>query len=123
MTLSAKDFADKVTVADGAWGTELDKLARRATVIPQSVRLAQDKPERFTDYVLSVEMTIQLRDSMKSISRFLKTIDEGELAFSWKTCTIRPDNPKDPKQAVLNGKIQALILSSEASELLSSGGM
>ena len=102
--------------------TELDKLARSAEVTPQSVRLTRDKPERFTDYVETVEITVQFRATMKDISRYLKTLEESDRAFYWKSCTIRPDNPRDPKQAVLNGKIQALLLSSEAAALVAGRG-
>lgn len=102
---------------------ELKRLTREAGVTLQSERLSRDKPEKFTDYVESVEITVQLTDSMKSISRFLKALEESDRAFFWKACTIRPDNPRDPKQAVLNGKIQALLLSPEATALVEGGGL
>ena len=102
---------------------ELRKLTRDAQVTPQSVRLSRDKPEKYTEYVQSVEITVQITDTMKNISRFLKTLEESDRAFFWKTCTIRPDNANDPKKAVFNGRIQALLLSPEATALVEGGGL
>ena len=102
---------------------ELTNLGRAEGVSPQDVDLKRDKPEPFTDYVESVEISVQFRDTMKNVSRYLRMLEESDRAFYWKNCTIRPDNPREPKQVVLNGRIQALLLSPEAAALVEGGGL
>ncbi len=104
--------------------TEFDKLARRAQVTLQSVRLLREKPEKFSEYVLSVELAVQVRTSMREISRLLAELERNRGAFYWRTCSIRPDNPRAPKQVYLTGRLQALVLNPQADQLLygSTGG-
>lgn len=98
--------------------TEFDKIARRAQVTLQSVRLLREKPEKFSEYVLSVELAVQVRTSMREISRLLAELEKARGAFYWKTCSIRPDNPRAPKQVYLSGRLQALVLNPQADQVL-----
>ena len=60
---------DQASAADVR--TELDRIARRAQVTIQNTRLVGDKPEEYTDYVLSVEVSVQIKAPMREISRLL----------------------------------------------------
>ncbi len=98
--------------------TEFGKLTRRAQVSPQSVRLLRERPDKFSDYVLSVELAILLRTSMREISRLLAELEKARGGFYWRTCSIRPDNPRAPRQVYLSGRLQTLFLSPDAERLL-----
>jgi hypothetical protein len=55
---------------------------------------------------------------MRDISRLLAEVEEAQISFAWQSCTIRPDNIRDPREVRLNGRIEALMLSPEAAESL-----
>jgi len=98
--------------------TEFDKIARRAQVTIQSVRLLREKPEKFSEFVLSIELAVQLRTSMREISRLLAELEKARGAFYWRTCSIRPDNARAPKQVYLSGRLQALVLNAQVDQTL-----
>jgi len=109
-------FAGRTSAADVK--TEFDKLLRKSQVTPLSVRLLRQTPEKYSEFVLSVELAVQIRASMREISRLLAQLEKDRGAFFWKSCSIRPDNPRDPHQVVLSGRLQALFLSPAAQKVL-----
>jgi len=92
--------------------SELEKVARRAHVTLQNV--GAPRTTKTTDNITSVELTLRLTGSMRDIGLFLSELDKNEPAFFWATCTLRPDNPREPRGVTLDGRIQALILSADA---------
>jgi Tfp pilus assembly protein PilO len=108
-------------VAEQEVREELDRLARRAKVSLPRIQNPRKKSLQGYDYIDEVELTISWTATMKEITRFLYEIEKSERVFQWTECSIRPMNPRAPKEVRLTGKLRALILNTEAQTILAGG--
>ncbi len=99
--------------------TEFTKLARLAQVTVQ--RPGDPRKTKVLDmtHVSQIEFSVRATASMREISRLLAEVEQSQHKFYWGVCQIRPDNRRTPQQAVMTGRIRALVLSPEASKFIS----
>jgi hypothetical protein len=97
---------------------QLDRLARRAKVSLPRIQNPRRSSLQGYDYIDEVELTISWTATMKEITRFLYEIEKSDKVFQWTDCSIRPVNPRAPKEVRLTGKLRALVLNTEAQTIL-----
>lgn len=95
---------------------ELEKVARIAKVTIQNV--GAPRTTKIADNLSGVELTLRIIAPMRDISRFLLEVEKNQPPFFWATCTLRPDNPREPRAVTLDGQIRAYVLSPEAIKFL-----
>lgn len=96
--------------------TELESVARRAKVVIQNIGAPRNN--KLSDNISSVELSLRLGGSMRDMSRFLAELEKNDPPFFWASCNLRPDNLREPKALTLDGRVQLLILSPDASKFL-----
>lgn len=96
--------------------SELEQLARQARVTIQTISGLRES--KLTENVRSVELTIRMNAPMREVSMLLKELRKARHPLHWASCSIRPDNPREPKGVVLTGKIRAFVLTAEATEFI-----
>lgn len=96
--------------------SEFEKLARSARVPLQGTRGVSSKG--LTDNVDSVEFTVRIRGPMREVSRLFEEMERAWPPFAWESCTITPDNPRNPSGVYVNGKIRVYMLKERAIRLL-----
>ncbi|MFA5204840.1 MAG: hypothetical protein WC708_10615 [Lentisphaeria bacterium] len=94
----------------------LDQAARRAGVTLQNA--GTPRTARISDNLSSTDLSLRVTGGMHSLAKFLAELERSQPAFTWASCTLRPDNPRDPQGIILDGRLQALQLSPEAAEFL-----
>jgi len=99
-----------------AMQSEIDRLGRRARVTIQTLGAPQTND--FTENIRSVEMSLRLNLTMREIARLMAEFENADHRVFWTQCSIRPNNPRDPTGVVFSGRIQALLLSESANQLL-----
>jgi cell division protein FtsL len=98
--------------------TELEKVARGRVTLQT---IGASRLNKLSDNVSSVELPVRIAGSMREIGRFLAELEKNEPAFFWSACTIKPDNPREPRGVMLDGRVQVLVLSADASKFLAAG--
>jgi Tfp pilus assembly protein PilO len=97
---------------------QLERLAREAKVsLPRITTMKRSSVQGY-DYIDEVELSITWTATMKEITRLLYQIDTSKRVFRWTNCSIRPVNPRDPKEVKLMGRLRALVLNTEAQTML-----
>jgi len=108
-----------VRAASSEVQSEYEKLGRRARVTIGTI--GNPREEKVSDQVRSVEFAVRITGAMRDVSRLLVEMENAHPPFYWTGCMIRPDNARDPKGISLTGKIQALVLTDEATEIIEGG--
>ena len=98
--------------------TELEKVARGRVTLQT---IGASRLNKLSDNVSSVELPVRIAGSMRDIGRFLAELEKNEPSFFWSACTIKPDNPREPRGVLLDGRVQVLVLSADASKFLAAG--
>lgn len=94
----------------------IDILAREANVTLQ--RIGSSNLSDYSDNIRSVEITVRIRATMQEISRFFEALDQAEHRFFWKMVTMRPNSLREPTEVSFNARLQALIPSDSAQQIL-----
>ena len=95
---------------------EFRALARRAHVLIRT--LGSPRVSDYSDNIQQIQLTVRIRGDMEDVGNLLAEVDRASPPFFWQQCSIRPDNPRDPKGVILSGQIAALMLKSESTRLL-----
>lgn len=90
----------------------LERVARQAQVTIST--MGRPRTDEISDTIRSIEISLNMRGTMREIGRFLVEMEKYPNHFDWTTCTIRPSNPKDPSSVLLTGRVAAYYLSSVA---------
>lgn len=90
----------------------LEQAARRSGVTLQNVGAA--RTGRISDNLSSVDLSLRVAGSMRDVAKFLAELERSQPAFTWASCTVRPDNPREPQGVTVDGRLQAILLSPEA---------
>ena len=96
---------------------EFDALVRRGQITNCRVQNPQTSPMPGYAHLQQVEFTVQFSGTMKVVTRLLSEMERKERVFVWSYCSITT-NRTMPTEVRLNGKVRAIILSSEAQAML-----
>jgi hypothetical protein len=94
----------------------LEQVARQARITLQNV--GAPRTLKLSEHVTAVELSLRLSGSMQEASRFLYELERYQPVFQWTALSLRPDNPRQVRGVVLDGRIRALILAPEAAAVL-----
>lgn len=94
----------------------LEGVARRAHITLQNVGAPQTL--KLSENVSSVQLSLRLAGSMQEVARFLHELEQNQPAFLWASCSLRPDNPREVRGVVLDGRVRALVITPAAAALL-----
>jgi hypothetical protein len=96
--------------------SEFEKMCRRARVTVQSI--GTPRVNKVSEHVRSVTISVRMRASMREVSRLMDEIEQANPNFYWSSCNIRPDSSNNPQGVVLTGKMEAYVLSAEATRII-----
>ena len=107
----AKENNPKVTVQ-----SSFQKMAREAHVTIDNMGGVQISD--VSDYIRKVQFSIRLQTSMQEFSRLLAQLQESSYPLFWDRCRIRPDDPRDPKEVRISGRLKTYVLTPAATEFI-----
>jgi len=98
---------------------DFNKLLRRAQLPSnQKVDVSWNKLPG-ANYIQEVQIKLELRGvTMREVTRLLQEIKKAGNKLTWTQCQISPENPRNPQNVNLTGKLRALVISEEASQYL-----
>ncbi|MFA4943208.1 MAG: hypothetical protein WC789_00730 [Lentisphaeria bacterium] len=107
--------------AETALGKIVEEAARQA-----GIRLTTLGEVRATSQggegVGVLELTVGATEPMEGIARFLAELAKAKPQFHWQRCTLRPDNPRAPRNIVLAGTLRVVTLTDPAVAELAAAG-
>ena len=99
---------------------ELEKAARNAHITIRT--MGTPRVREASEHLRGVEITINVKGTMREIGRFLAEVEAARPRFSWVSCNIRTAGPREVDSVLLSGRIEALFLTPESERLLFGGG-
>lgn len=85
-------------------------------------RLGAPSVNELGDYLHTVDITLSGKVNIKAFADLVRAVENHRPMLTWQSCSVRVDNPREPRDIMVNAQIRAYVLNQEVVEHLSTGG-
>lgn len=81
-------------------------------------RMGAPKVMELSDHINTVQVQISATTTVSKLARFLREVENHEPRLIVQYCSVRPDKARDPSGVLVSARINAHVISEEASNYL-----
>jgi hypothetical protein len=120
---TGKDFW--IPSRDGKVETEVHKRIEKVAKTNDLTlsNLGSLRNSKIVEGISFMELNVALDAKMEDVAKFMASLQKLSPRFAWDSCSIRPDNLRNPTMVRMNGKLKFIcVTSSPHSKLFIAGG-